>query len=272
MEREDPGNPGPRPPSRGVLSPAVILAAIAMVGAGIGGAFLVDKFVLSATVKPRAADATTVAARSAQDVAVVPAASDVALPEDVGAEPSGVEAAATATPDDATPDATPVPAEPDAEVVEPTAAVDAAGVAVGEYALTEFSFRTRGPDDPLKVFSWKQVDVDLDGVVGDVVVELDFKNCPHDTDGRLVSPSGQIILLWSERGSTRDWDEVQGAFPDSLEPLESLCALRGEPARGAWRLRIGDSQRPCRALLRTGRLIFQPPTRTCPPPAEPAVP
>jgi hypothetical protein len=227
----------------------------------------VDRFVLSRAAETIAADAGTVAARPAQEVVVVPAAADVVPSAEAAAAPAGKDAAVTLTPD-AAPDVAAVPAEPDAEVAEPTAAVDGGAGAIGEVVLPEYQYRTRGEGDPLKVFSWAEVTVDLDGVVGDVVVELDFKNCPHDTDGRLVSPSGRIILLWSERGSTRDWDEVRGAFPDSLEPLESLCALRGEPARGAWRLRVGDSQKPCRAWLRTGRLIFQPPTRPCPPPTE----
>jgi hypothetical protein len=242
-----------------------------MVGVGIGGAFLVDRFLLPLLQKPAGADAGTVAVAPAQDVAVVPAAADVVPSEDAGAQPVGADAAPPAPPDaepDLAPDAAAVPVEPDAEVVEPEAAVDGAPVAIGEAVFAEYQYRTREDGDPLKVFSWAEVEVDLDGVVGDLVLEVDLRNCPHDTDGRLVSPAGTSILLWSDKGSTKDWLEVQGAFPDVLVPLDSLCPLRGEPVRGPWRLRIGDSQRPCRVLLRTGKLIFQPPTRPCPPPEE----
>jgi len=271
MEREDPRSRGPGRSSRRVLSPAVVIAAVAMVGVGIGGAYLVDRYLLPALRGSASADAGVVAAGPAQDVAVVPAAVDVVPSGEAGAAPAGADAATTAAPDaasDAASDAAAAPDEPGAEVV-PSAADEGAVVAVGEVPFAEYQYRTRAEGDPLKIFSWAEVEVDLDGVVGDVVLELDFKNCPHDTDGRLVSPAGTSILLWSDKGSTREWDEVQGSFPDTVVPLEPLCPFRGEPARGPWRLRIGDSQRPCRALLRTGRLIFQPPTRECPPPEGP---
>jgi hypothetical protein len=253
MDGDRPATEGRAARERSVLSPAVLLGALFMAGAGFGGALLVDRYVLSPAAESSPADAgVAVAARP------MPAALDVAVPS---ADAATGAPAADAAPDVADAHA----AAPDVAATPDAPAVDASGIAVGEASLDEFSFRSRGVDDPLKIFSWAQVEVDLEGAVGDVSLELDLKNCPHDTDARLVSPAGTMVLLWSERGSTADWTEIQGTFPETREPLESLCALRGETARGKWRLRVGDSKESCRALLRTGRLVFAPPTRVCPP-------
>ena len=254
MEPERPADPG-RKPSHGVLSPVTIVAAVLMLGVGFGGAWVVDRYLL-----PRFAD-------DEADGAVVAPAPDVVPLADAAAN-------TPATGDSTAPDEEPLPPDVTADGASateapggddvPPATIDGALVALGEFVLPEYQFRSRREGDPQKVFSWSEVTVDLEGVVGDVVLELDLKNCPNDTDGRLVSPSGTMILLWSERGDTRDWDQMQGAFPDTLVPLESLCPLRGEAVRGAWRLRVGDSRQPCNALLREARLLFQPPTRPCP--------
>ncbi|MBN1771570.1 MAG: proprotein convertase P-domain-containing protein [Deltaproteobacteria bacterium] len=248
-----------RKSSRGVLSPGVIVAAVLMVGVGFGAAWVVDRHLL-----PRLAGG---AAEPSADAGAAPVVPDAATAPDAATTAGNDPAAAT----DAPPNNADVVAESAGDDAPPPT-LDGLPVAVGEVPLPEYQFRTRREGDPAKVFSWVEVEVPFDGVVGDVVLETDLKNCPRDADGRLVSPQGTSVLLWSERGTTREWDEVQGSFPDSLESLESLCAFRGEPARGPWRLRIGDSRGSCHVLLRSARLRFQPPTRPCPADDAPAAP
>jgi hypothetical protein len=251
-------------PSRGVLTRGTLIAALVMVGVGFGGAWVFDRYVLAGSDEDGAdgkAGAPGREAGATGDAVSSPEATGSSLPGPGTVVPSSVPAS----------DVGGAPGTPGVEDVVPST-VDGAAVALGDVALSEYQFRTRREGDPQKVFSWVEVNVELDGVVGDAALELDLKNCPNDADGRLVSPAGTMVLLWSERGSTRSWTEVQGSFPDTLAPLESLCAFRGEPARGVWRLRVGDSQESCTVLLRGGWLLFGPPTRPCPPPEAPAAP
>jgi hypothetical protein len=244
--------------SHGVLTRGTLIAAVLMVGVGFAGAWIADRYILKGSAE-QAADggAEAGAALPVRDVG----ASRDATPADEMTWDSSTGGQAV-VPNDAATDVGGVPEVTSGDDIPPTT-VDGSTAAVGEVALAEYQFRTRRQGDPQKVFSWAEATVDLDGVVGDVVLDIDLKNCPNDTDARLVSPTGTMVLLWSEKGSTRAWDEVQGAFPDTLATLESLCALRGEEARGVWRLRVGDTQESCSALLRSGRLIFQPPARPC---------
>jgi hypothetical protein len=245
--------------SRGVLTPGTLIAAVLMVGVGFAGAWIADRYILKGSAEQAADGAAD--AGAALPIRDVGASRDAALADQMTWD-SGTTGEAVAVPSAPGADVGGSPEAAGGDDIPP-ATVDGSAAAVGEVALPEYQFRTRRQGDPQKVFSWAEATVDLDGVVGDVVLDVDLRNCPNDTDARLVSPTGTMVLLWSEKGNTRTWDEVQGAFPDTLESLESLCALRGEEARGVWRLRVGDTQESCSALLRRGRLVFQPPGRPC---------
>ncbi len=60
---------------------------------------------------------------------------------------------------------------------------------------------------------------------GDLVVEL-------------VSPSGTVVTLHDRSGGGTD--DIHGWYPDELAPAGNLDALLGEPADGAWILRVRD--------------------------------
>ena len=64
----------------------------------------------------------------------------------------------------------------------------------------------------------------------------------------LTSPSGTEVILHDRSGSGND--NVIGTYPDTLDPAESLTALKGESIRGQWKLTISDN-----APADVGRLV-----------------
>jgi subtilisin-like proprotein convertase family protein len=113
-----------------------------------------------------------------------------------------------------------------------------AGVPEGGYGATA-PFQSLPDNDGTSVFSY--ITIANSGAVVSEDFNMDI-DVTHDHIGELViwltSPSGTRIFLHLLQGGAAD--DIQGNYPNTLTPAQSLDAFLGEPLDGDWELEIRD--------------------------------
>jgi len=96
----------------------------------------------------------------------------------------------------------------------------------------------RSPDSP----TVSSVLVDFEGVVGhlDVLLDLTHPN-PENLRLTLRSPNGVEVVLHDHTPAPNG---ISGAYPNDLEPHESLGRFSGAPTQGLWTLVVDDDGEP----------------------------
>jgi len=110
----------------------------------------------------------------------------------------------------------------------------------------------RSPDSP----TVSSVLVDREGVVGhlDVLLDLAHPN-PENLRLTLRSPNGIEVVLHDHTPAPNG---IAGAYPNDLEPHESLGRFSGAPTQGLWTLIVDDDGEPARRGLSGHRLALGP--------------
>lgn len=97
------------------------------------------------------------------------------------------------------------------------------------------------PDDDVVGITEKlRIEAPADAVVTknfsiDIAIEHTFTG---DLMVELVSPKGTSIILHNRTGGSNQ--NIEGNYPQTLQPAQPLDALLGEPIAGSWKLKVSD--------------------------------
>ncbi|MEZ4752405.1 MAG: proprotein convertase P-domain-containing protein [Bdellovibrionota bacterium] len=94
----------------------------------------------------------------------------------------------------------------------------------------------------------EMLELSADGKVSNLKVKLDITH-PYrgDLSVALESPAGTRVLLHDRTGGSND--NLQGAYPETLVPAESLSKLDGEALSGTWKLHVSDHANSDKGVL-----------------------
>ncbi|MCB0416785.1 MAG: proprotein convertase P-domain-containing protein, partial [Bdellovibrionales bacterium] len=92
------------------------------------------------------------------------------------------------------------------------------------------------------------LDLSAEGKASNLKVILDITH-PYrgDLSVSLESPAGTKVLLHDRTGGSTD--NLQGMYPETLVPAESLSKLDGEALSGAWKLHVSDNANSDKGVL-----------------------
>ncbi|MCB0404084.1 MAG: proprotein convertase P-domain-containing protein [Bdellovibrionales bacterium] len=92
------------------------------------------------------------------------------------------------------------------------------------------------------------LELNAEGTVSNLSVKLDITH-PYrgDLAVSLESPAGTKVLLHDRTGGSED--NLQGVYPQSLVPVESLSKLDGEALNGTWKLHVSDHANSDKGVL-----------------------